>query len=237
MWSGPRNVSTALMYSFRQRSDTLVFDEPLYGHYLKISGADHPGKDEVMAAMATDSERVIQDVLLAPCEKPIRFYKNMAHHLLGLERTFLTQMTNILLIRNPHEMLPSLAQQLPHPSLRDTGLKEQLELLDIMVQTAQTPVVLDAKELLLNPKAVLSEACQRLAIPFDEAMLTWPAGAKPEDGVWAKHWYKNVHASTSFEKYEAKKQPLPEHLKVLLGECLPLYERLYEHAIKALLFP
>jgi Sulfotransferase domain len=233
MWSGPRNVSTALMYSFRQRSDTIVFDEPLYGHYLKVSSADHPGKDEVIAALDTDGERVVREVLLAPCEKPIRFYKNMAHHLLGLERTFLTGLTNILLTRDPREMLPSLVQQIPQPILRDTGLKEQVEILEVMVQNGQHPVVIDSRELLLNPKVVLEDVCTRLGIPFEEAMLSWTAGAKPEDGVWAKYWYHNVHTSTSFGKYEVKKEMFPQRLKHLLQESMPLYERLYEYAIKA----
>jgi hypothetical protein len=233
MWSGPRNVSTALMYSFRQRSDTIVFDEPLYGHYLKVSGADHPGKDEVMAAMNTKGEHVVHEVLLAPCEKPIRFYKNMAHHLLGLERTFLSEMTNMLLTRDPRDMLPSLAQQIPNPILRDTGLKEQVEVLDIILQRGQIPIVVDSRELLHNPKSVLQEVCRRLEIPFEEAMLSWEAGAKSEDGVWAKHWYHNVHTSRTFGKYEAKHEPFPESLKSLLEESLPLYKRLYEYAIKA----
>jgi hypothetical protein len=233
MWSGPRNVSTALMYSFRQRSDTVVFDEPLYGHYLKVSGADHPGKDEVMATMDTNGERVVREVLLAPCEKPVHFYKNMAHHLLGLERDFLSKLTNILLTRDPRDMLPSLAQQIPNPILRDTGLKEQVELLDSILQRGQTPVVVDSRELLNNPEAVLQEVCNRLNIPFEETMLSWEAGAKPEDGVWAKHWYHNVHTSTTFDKYEAKKGMFPKHLEPLLNESLPHYERLLEYAIKA----
>lgn len=233
MWSGPRNVSTALMYSFRQRSDTVVFDEPLYGHYLKVSGAEHPGREEVLAAMDTNGERVVREVLLATSDKPIRFYKNMAHHLLGLERSFLSQLTNILLIRDPRDMLPSLSQQIPNPILRDTGLKEQVEILDAILKTKQTPVVIDSRELLNNPKAVLQEVCKRLDVPFEEAMLSWEAGAKNEDGVWAKHWYHNVHASTAFGKYEAKKEPFPKHLEPLLEESLPFYERLYEHAIKA----
>jgi hypothetical protein len=232
MWSGPRNVSTALMYSFRQRSDTNVFDEPLYGHYLHVSGADHPGRDEVLAAMDTGGNRVVHDVLLAQGNKPIRFYKNMAHHVVGLERSFLSQLTNILLIRDPRDMLPSLSHQIPHPILRDTGLQEQSEILDIILASGQTPVVIDSRELLNNPRLVLQEVCKRLNIAFEESMLSWPAGAKPEDGVWARHWYHNVHLSTTFGKYEAKKATFPNQLVPLLNESLPFYEKLYEHAIK-----
>ena len=233
VWSGPRNVSTALMYSFRQRSDTKVVDEPLYGHYLKTTGADHPGVAEVMGTMEGDGERVVGEVLLGPCERPVHFFKNMAHHLVGLDRGFLRRITNVLLIRDPEEMLPSLAQVLPEPSLRDTGLDRQVEILDVMLEGDREPVVLDAMELLLDPAGVLAEACGRLGIPFEEAMLEWPPGPKPEDGVWARHWYGGVHASTGFASYKPKTDPFPERLEPLLRECAPLYGRLRPYAITA----
>jgi hypothetical protein len=233
VWSGPRNVSTALMYAFRQRPDTLVVDEPLYGHYLKVTRAEHPGDDEVLAAMDTDGGRVVREVLLGPCERPVHFFKNMAHHLAGLDRGFLGGLTNVLLTRDPAEMLPSLARQLPNPTLRDTGLLYQTEILDHVLGQGLDPVVLDAKQLLLDPPGVLRSACDRLGIPFHEAMLRWPAGPKPEDGVWAKHWYANVHASTGFSPYKPRTGDFPERLKPLLEESVPLYERLRGYAIPA----
>ena len=233
MWSGPRNISTALMYSFRERSDTRVFDEPLYGHYLHVTDAEHPGEEEVLRAMDTDGERVVRDVLLGPCDTKVRFYKNMAHHLTNLNRDFLGEITNLLLIRDPREMLLSLINQLPQPTLRDTGLREQVEILEHILAQDKTPVVLDAKEVLLNPEGVLREACKRLELPFEEGMLSWPAGPKPEDGVWAKYWYDNVHASTSFAPYRPKDEPFPERLQPLLDECEALYERLSAYAIRA----
>ena len=233
VWSGPRNVSTALMYAFRQRPDTLVVDEPLYGHYLKVTRAEHPGDDEVLAAMDTDGGRVVREVLLGPCERPVHFFKNMAHHLAGLDRGFLGGLTNVLLTRDPAEMLPSLARQLPNPTLRDTGLLYQTEILDHVLGLGLKPVVLDAKQLLLDPPGVLRSACDRLGIPFHEAMLRWPAGPKPEDGVWAKHWYANVHASTGFSPYNPRTGDFPERLKPLLEESVPLYERLRGYAIPA----
>ena len=233
VWSGPRNVSTALMYSFRQRPDTRVIDEPLYGHYLAVTDADHPASEEVTAAMDNDGERVVRRVMLGPCDKPIVFFKNMAHHLVGLDRGFLQEITNVLLTRDPREMLPSLAEQLPSPTLRDTGLAEQVEILDAALDGGNPPIVLDARELLLDPASVLRETCERLRIPFDGAMLRWPAGPKPEDGVWARHWYRNVHASTGFGEYRPKPEPFPEALEPLLRECLPLYEELRRHAITA----
>ena len=215
MWSGPRNVSTALMYSFRQRSDTVVVDEPLYGHYLKATGAEHPGAREVLDAMDNDGERVVREVILGPCGRPIHFFKNMAHHLPGLDPGFLDSITNVLLIRDPTEMLPSLARQLSSPTLRDTGLREQIVILDSILARGEKPIVLDARELLLDPPGVMRLACAGLGIPFEGAMLSWPAGPKPEDGVWARHWYHNVHASTGFAPYSPPEDQFPARL----GPC------------------
>lgn len=233
VWSGPRNVSTALMYSFRQRPDTLVVDEPLYGHYLKVARAGHPGDEEVLQTMDTDGERVVREVILGPCERPVHFFKNMAHHLTDLERGFLGEITNVLLTRDPAEMIPSLATQLPNPTMRDTGLLQQVEVLNHILTRGEDPIVLDAKQLLLDPAEVLSQACEMLGLRFYEEMLRWPAGPKPEDGVWAKHWYENVHASTGFSAYRPKTDAFPERLQPLLKKCAPLYERLREYAIPA----
>jgi hypothetical protein len=221
------------MYAFRQRPDTLVVDEPLYGHYLEVTRADHPGDEEVVADMDTDGGRVVREVLLGPCERPVHFFKNMAHHLEGLDRGFLGGLTNVLLTRDPAEMLPSLARQLPNPTLRDTGLLYQTEILDHVLGEGLDPVVLDARQLLLDPPGVLQSACDRLGIPFHESMLRWPAGPKPEDGVWAKHWYANVHSSTGFSPYEPRTGGFPERLRPLLEESVPLYERIKRYAIPA----
>jgi hypothetical protein len=221
------------MYAFRQRSDTLVVDEPLYGHYLKTTAAEHPGAQEVMVTVDCEGERVVREVILGPCEQPVHFFKNMAHHLAGLERDFLEHLTNILLTRDPREMLPSLVQQIPKPALRDTGLKEQVEILELELASGREPVVLEAKEILLDPEGVLRQVCTKLGLLFEPTMLHWPAGPKPEDGVWAKHWYHNVHKTTTFSTYNPKYGIFPEALAPLLEECLPLYERLNAHAIRA----
>lgn len=231
VWSGPRNVSTALMYSFRERSDTTVVDEPLYGHYLRVTDASHPGKEVVLAHLETDGVRVVQGTLLGAYATPVVMFKNMAHHLIGLDRDVLTRLTNVLLTRDPEEMLPSLAQQLPGPTLRDTGLPEQLEILETVLASGQPPLVVDAARLLQNPEAVLRELCRRLGLEFDPAMLSWREGPKPEDGVWAPHWYANVHASTGFAPYRPKIEPFPERLKPLLELCAPLYAKLEAHAL------
>lgn len=233
LWSGPRNVSTALMYSFAQRQDTVVLDEPLYGHYLRVADAAHPGEKEVMAAMDCDGERVVRETILGPCHAPVLFMKQMAHHLVDLDRNFLAQTINVLLIRDPVQMLPSLAQNLTLPNLRDTGLAIQSTLYDQLCELDQQPPVLDSKELLLNPAGVLAKLCQQIGIPFDKQMLHWEAGARSEDGIWAKYWYASVHRSTGFEHYRAKTTPFPPRLLPLLAQCRPHYERLAALAIQA----
>lgn len=233
LWSGPRNVSTALMYSFGERPDTRVVDEPLYGHYLRVSGADHPGAAEVMAAMETDGETVVRGVILGRCDRPVVLFKQMAHHLVELDHGFLDRTVNVLLVRDPQEMLPSLVNQIPEPTLRDTGLAAQSQLLAELRELGQEPPVLEAREVLLDPRGVLTELCRRLSIPFYDEMLAWPAGPRPFDGVWAPHWYHAVHRSTGFDAYRPKKDPFPERQLPLLAECRPHYAALAAVAIRA----
>ncbi|MEM7583218.1 MAG: sulfotransferase family protein [Acidobacteriota bacterium] len=233
LWSGPRNVSTALMYSFAQRADTRVIDEPLYAHYLRVSGAEHPGRDEVLAAMDSDGEAVVREVILGPCDRPVLFMKQMAHHLVELDLGFLEQTYPVLLVRDPADMLRSLVHQLPNPTLRDTGLAMQSELLARLIELGHDPPVLESRQLLLDPRGVLSQLCDRIGLEFDPAMLHWSAGARPEDGVWAPHWYHNVHRSEGFSPFVAKTSDFPKSLEPLLAECRPHYERLFERALKA----
>jgi hypothetical protein len=235
LWSGPRNVSTALMYSFAQRSDCRVIDEPLYAHYLSKTPAReyHPDAEEVIATMENDGEKVVRDLILGDFDKPVVFFKHMTHHLVNLDLGFLSRTVNVLLTRDPVDMLPSYAAQVEKPTLLDVGYQQHIELLKYLQSIGQNPPVLDSKQILLNPKKVLSELCQRIDIPFEEVMLRWKAGARPEDGSWAKHWYKSVHESTGFGKYIPKTEPFPESLKPLLEECKPYYEQLSAMAIKA----
>ncbi len=233
LWSGPRNVSTALMYSFAQRDDTRVVDEPLYAHYLRVSGAVHPGGDEVMADQENDGQKVIDNIVLGPCDRPLLFVKHMAHHLVDLNLDFMQQTINVLLVRDPEQMLPSLINQIPQPTLRDTGLAKQVDLLEMFRAWGQNPAVLDSRELLLNPGAVLKNLCRHLELPFKDNMLNWTAGARPEDGIWAKHWYHKIHMSTGFNKYYEKSDPFPEFLEPLLAETRPYYETLLANSIRA----
>jgi Sulfotransferase domain len=233
VWSGPRNVSTALMYAFAQRPDTRVVDEPLYAHYLRVSGVDHPGRDEVLAAMDSDGERVVREVLLGPSDHPVLFFKQMAHHLVEIDHGFLARTANVLLVRDPREVLLSLRHQIPRPTLRDTGFAAQARLAAELHELGQQPPVLDARELLLDPQGVLGQLCDRLGLAFDPAMLSWPAGGRPEDGVWARHWYANVHRSTGFAPYRERPLEIPAPLRPLLNRCLPYYESLYAEALRA----
>lgn len=231
MWSGPRNVSTALMYAFAQRPDTEVIDEPLYAHYLRVSGADHPGRDVVLAAGDGNGDRVVREVVLGRTVAPVRFMKMMAHHLMGLDLDFLAQTRNMILTRDPREVLPTLSVQLGQPQLADTGYDVQVELMRGEIAQGRQPLVLDAKNLLMNPERVLSRTCHRLGLGFDPAMLRWPPGPKPYDGAWAPYWYHNVHRSSGFAAYRPKVEPFPERLQSLLAQCLPFYEELKSHAI------
>ena len=233
LWSGPRNVSTALMYSFAQRRDTTVVDEPLYAHYLRATGIPHPGREETLARQSADGARVVQEVILGQYQQPVVFFKQMAKHLVELDEVFLTQTTNVLLIRDPRLVLHSYAQVVETPSAADVGYQRQYDIWRYLLQEGQHPIVLDGSEIRKDPEAVLRELCRRLDLPFDPAMLRWEAGPRPEDGVWAKYWYHNVHRSTGFKPYEQEEILLPPHLQEVAEELMDFYEPLHRLAIKA----
>lgn len=219
-----------MMRAWGNRADTFVCDEPLYAHYLKETGLNHPGRDEVLAAHDSDWRRVV-DVLLGPVpgDKPIFYQKHMAHHLLpDIERNWLAGLRHAFLIRDPREMLLSLEKHWPNPTLADTGLPQQVELLNwVRQRTGRTPPVMDARDVLQNPRALLTALCAALGVPFDEAMLRWPPGRRQTDGVWAQHWYAAVERSTGFEPYRPRAESLPAALEPLLAECQPYYDELY----------
>ena len=236
MWSGPRNVSTAIMYSFAQREDIKVIDEPFYAHYLLQSGADHPGRAKVIEDQPTSPDMVLE--LLDPkrTQGPLLFLKNMAHHMIKMDQVLeqlLQNFQHLFLIRDPRDMLISLDKEIPNPTMQDTAYRRQLELFEMVQEHGMEPAVIDAEQLLNNPQQVLTELCRQLGIPFQETMLSWEAGPIPEDGIWADHWYDSVHRSTGFEPYAPKDQPIPDRLKSLYEECKPIYEKMFAHAIKA----
>ena len=234
MWSGPRNISTAMMRSWGNRPDTFVCDEPLYAHYLDVTGRDHPGAAEVIAAGETDVRKVI-DWLLGPVPNGRRvFYqKHMAHHLLpDVPRDWLRHVSNCFLIREPREVITSLIKHVPDATLPDTGYAQQAEIFDRVCEwTGRVPPVVDARDVLNEPRRVLGKLCEALGLELTDAMLSWPPGLRDTDGVWAKYWYKEVETTTSFRPYRPKDAPVPPHMTQLLRQCEHYYHRLYEHRL------
>lgn len=225
--SGPRNISTALMYSFAQHSKIKVVDEPFYAHYLIHTGIDHPGRDETIASMSADANEIITQIKSLEQKNEIVFLKNMAHHHEGLDWSYLKDMHNIFLIRDPKQLIASFAQVIEHPTLLDIGLKHEADLLDYITQNGTHPaMVIDSNDILSDPENGLLKICEHLGIPFEKQMLSWEKGPIPEDGSWAKYWYKNVHNSTGFTKQKTSSRPLPEQCKGLYEQSIPYYEKL-----------
>ncbi len=232
LWSSPRNISTALMYSFAQRSDMTVIDEPLYAYFLERSGAGHPGRMQVLGTQSTDGNRVVSDVILKEYPTPFSLHKQMTHHLDGLEKNFLEKTKNVLLIRSPYEIVLSYAKVMNRVTPADVGIPQQFELLQYLMKTNRLTAVVDARTLLLDPPSILKQLCDKLEIPFMEKMLHWKAGPRKEDGVWAEFWYSNVHKSTGFQQYKAKEEVLPPNLQQVVDECQPYYDTLLNYALK-----
>ena len=231
LWSGPRNISTTLMYSFAQREDTKVFDEPFYAHYLSQSNAKsyHPGADDILKSMENDGSKVV-DMMIGDHPKQVVFFKNMTHHLLNLDKSFMRNMHNVILTRDPLEMLPSFAKVIEKPTFEDVGYGQHIELVNYMKQQKIDPIILDSKQILLDPENALIKLCKTIDIPFDSSMLAWQKGMRPEDGVWAKYWYATIHNSTGFVPYQPKRGSFPDELQPLLNQCMPCYNQLMELA-------
>jgi len=229
MWSGPRTVSTALMRAWENRPDTVVVDEPLYAFYLDRTGLDHPGRDEVIASQPTDW-RVVLDRLTAgplPPGVTVGYAKHMTHHLLPeVDRAALAPLRHAYLIRDPRELLASYARVRTEPTLADLGIVQQAEIFEAF----GGPVV-DSRDLLAEPAGILGALCAALDVPFDDRMLSWPAGPRASDGVWAPYWYASVHSSTGFAAYRPPASPLPARLEPLAERCLPYFERLHRYRL------
>jgi Sulfotransferase domain len=231
MWSGPRTVSTALMRAWENRADTVVVDEPLYAYYLVRTGIDHPGRDEVIGSLPTDWEAVLSDLTSGPLPDGCSVYyqKHMTHHLLPeIDRAALAGLTHAFLIRDPRQLLASYARVRSQPSLADLGLEQQAEIF-----RAFGGPVIDSADILRDPRAALGALCGALGVGFDPAMLSWPPGPRPTDGVWAKYWYDSVWRSTGFGPYrEPSGTDLPPELRTLAAECMPFYDELADQRIR-----
>jgi hypothetical protein len=234
MWSGPRNISTAMMRSWGNRTDTAVCDEPLYAHYLAHTKKDHPGASEVIDNGEKDWRRVVADLTgPIPGGRAIYFQKHMTHHLLPhIDRAWLGQVTNAFLIRHPREVIASFLKIVAEPVLEDVGFVQQADIFRWVKQHAGTTPVVDAADVLNNPRRTLGLLCDAVGVEFQERMLNWPPGLRPTDGVWAKHWYKEVETTTGFKPYTPKNQILPAACRDLVERCLACYDEMHEHRLR-----
>lgn len=234
MWSGPRNISTAMMRAWENREDTAVCDEPFYAYYLANADTRHPMHDAVIAAGETDWRRVV-DAMTGPVPGGLQIFyqKQMTHHFLpAIDRSWLARVTNCFLIRHPRDVLLSYVKMRDTATAEDIGFPQQLEIFDyVCAATGDVPVVIDSAELLKNARTMLDALCQRLGIAFTGRMLEWPKGPRDSDGVWAPHWYASVYESTGFAPYVPRTGTLPAELEPVLDECLPIYEQLYAHRL------
>ena len=234
MWSGPRNISTAMMRAWGNRPDTFVIDEPFYAFYLNATGKKHPWADEVIATGETDWRKVVAQLTSPlPNGKRIFFQKQMTHHLLPeVNRDWLGAVTNCFLIRDPREVIASYLKKREDPALEDLGFVQQAEIFDwVCGRTDSPPPVIDARDVLENPKRTLGLLCETIGVEFSKSMLSWAPGLRGTDGIWAKHWYGEVARSTSFEPYRARRDEVPKHLVEIHKRCRECYERLYEYRL------
>ena len=234
MWSGPRNISTAMMRAFENRPDTEVWDEPMYGHYLYKTGIPHPGADEVIADQGTDWEKIAKRCLgNAPHNALVFYQKHMTMHLLPeMSQDWVRGLTNCFLIRKPDQVVASYGAVRPDLTLDDLGFVQQAKLFDYVIKTTGTlPMVIDSKDFLLDPEAMLRAMCNQFGITFRTEMIVWPEGKRDSDGVWGKYWYDSVWQSTGFAEYEEKQLNLTPEMQQIAEEADPYYQVLYQHRL------
>ncbi len=234
VWSGPRNISTAMMYAFAQRADCAVVDEPFYAAYLHLTGLNHPMRDAVLASQPTDPKAVIAQLTGPnPRQMPHFYQKHMAQHMVpGVPRDWLADVTNIFLIRHPTRVVASFSAKYENPTLDDLGFVQQAELFDHVQAMGQTPIVIDSTDIRANPEHMLTALCDAVGLHFDPAMLTWPKGGNAADGVWAAHWYGAVHGSTGFAGAEGAIPVLSGRNADLAEAAMPAYDQLRAFALK-----
>jgi sulfotransferase family protein len=227
MWSGPRNLSTAMMYSFAARGDCRVVDEPFYAAYLMQSGADHPMRDAILASQPTDPT-VVAKSLVSPVSEPVYYQKHMTHHMMpDWPTAWMDQVRHVFLIRHPAHVIASYAKKRDAPTLDDIGFAQQAR---IFAQV-DDPIVIDSANIRADPAGILHKLCDRVGIPWTRNMLQWPAGGHSADGAWAPHWYGAVHASTGFDGPEAEAPELETEYARLVDAAMPHYEALAAHNI------
>jgi hypothetical protein len=235
MWSGPRNISTAMMRSWENRGDCAVVDEPFYAHYLAHTGLDHPGREEVIAAGEPDWRKVAARLVgVVPQGKTIWYQKHMTHHLLPhIGRDWLRGLTHAFLIRDPREVLISYARSRPHVTAEDLGVLQQLDIFEYVSELCgRSPPVIDAAEFLKAPEMQLRALCAELGVAFTPRMLIWSPGPRASDGVWAPYWYEAVRRSTGFEPYRARDCHVPADRQAMIDRVMPAFEVLWERRLR-----
>ncbi len=234
MWSGPRNISTAMMRAFENRPDTVVVDEPLYASYLARTGIDHPARDAVIASQPTDLAEVVAELAAPlPVDRRIHYAKHMAHHVSrDMDLDWTLNFTNVLLIRDPVEVIASYVRARATCEPDDIGLPQQEWLLALWDKRGIEVPVVDASDFLRAPEAHLRWLCDWLEIPFDTRMLSWSAGPRPSDGVWAPHWYAAVWSSTGFQPWRERTATLSEQASAVADACRPIYAELHARRVR-----
>ena len=218
-----------MMRAWGNRADTAVVDEPFYAHYLKVTGADHPAAHEVIAAGEADWRKVVEQLTGdAPGGKAIFYQKQMTHHFLPhMSRDWLRSLTNCFLIRDPRDVIASYIKKNHDPTVEDLGFAQQAEIFDfVRAQTGAMPPIVDAHDVLENPRRTLTLLCEAVGVEFSAAMLSWPPGLRATDGVWAKHWYTEVATSTGFRRATPRHAEVPTHLERVYETSRAIYDRL-----------
>ncbi|WP_224824394.1 sulfotransferase [Cognatishimia sp. MH4019] len=236
MWSGPRNLSTAMMYAFAARGDCAVWDEPFYAAYLSQTGLEHPMREDILAAGEVDPVAVAKRCLSTiPQAQSLFYQKHMCQHMLsGMPRDWMREVQNVFLIRHPARVLASFAQKYEEPTLADIGFAQQAALFDeLTVELGQSPLVIDSYDIRQNPRQMLQRLCTALGLSWTDRMLSWPAGGHPDDGVWAVHWYSAVHRSTGFAGPEGPLPVLTGRYAEVVEKALPYYQRLKAFSLSA----
>jgi hypothetical protein len=232
-WSGPRNISTAMMRSWENRPDCMVVDEPLYAYYLHETGIDHPAREQVIASMPRDLRQAV-DALFVPLPEGVRvFYqKHMTHHLLpDTDRAWIAGLSNVLLIRDPYEVVASYIRSRTTIEPDDIGLRQEVELYESLCRVGQPPPIIDAKDFLGSPEQYLRWICDWLGIAFTPRMLSWPAGPRGSDGVWAPYWYEAVRRSTGFQTWRPRETHLDGHAAEVAAASFEDYAFLHERRL------
>jgi hypothetical protein len=236
MWSGPRNISTAMMRAWENRADTAVVDEPFYACYLKTSGIVHPMQAEVLASQSADWQEVIDEVLKGPlpAQQTIQYQKHMTHHMLNqVDAAWFGSIRHAFLIRHPAQVVASYGRKRGSVTAEDIGFERQAELYELAVSSGANPAIIDGADVLRAPEIILCKLCEHLRVPFDENMLGWPAGSRDSDGAWAPHWYNKVEQSTGFGPYSPKSLDLNQQQQDVVDQCLPYYQSMHEKRLLA----